>query len=307
MKFSIIVPVYNVEKYLRKCLDSIINQTYKDFEVIVVNDGSPDNSQSIIDEYVNNYPEKMKSYIKPNGGLSDARNYGMNYVTGDYVVFIDSDDYIKEDMLEVINSNIADNEDVVGYGLITVDENYNVLDSNVKVWFDTTDGENAILKLINSRFAFETACTYAYNVEYWKKNNYKFEVGKYHEDFGLTPIVIAKANRVKYLNYLGYYYLQNSNSITKNPAIAVKKAYDVLFYYDRLIRFADTMKNASASKYLKSYVANAVLTKKGELDGEEKKKYIKEIQKRDVCGNLLGDTFKRKVKKFVCRIKLIFD
>lgn len=306
MKFSIIVPVYNVEKYLKKCLESIINQTYNEYEVIIVNDGSPDNSQEIIDEYVNKYPEKVKSYIKQNGGLSDARNYGLNYVTGDYVIFIDSDDYVKSDMLETINKNIKNNEDIIGYGLITVNENYEELDSTIKVSFDTTDGENAILKLINARYAFETACTYAYSIKYWKKNNYKFEVGKYHEDFGLIPRVIAKANTVKYLNYAGYYYLQNANSITKNNNIAVKKANDVLDYYEELIKTADTMKNEKAKLYLKSYVANAVLVKKDTLVGEDKKKYIEEIKKRNVCDNLLSDTLKRKIKKCICRFKLVF-
>ena len=118
MKFSIIVPVYNVEKYLKKCLDSIIDQTYKNYEVIVVNDGSPDNSQAIIEEYKKNYPNKIKAYNKQNGGLSDARNFGLQYTTGDYVIFVDSDDYVKNDMLEVLNNNIKENEDVIGYPLL---------------------------------------------------------------------------------------------------------------------------------------------------------------------------------------------
>ena len=83
MKVSVILPVYNVEKYLNKCLDSLINQSLDNFEIIVVNDGSPDNSQKIIDEYVSKYPKIVKSYIKENGGLSDARNYGIKKAQGD--------------------------------------------------------------------------------------------------------------------------------------------------------------------------------------------------------------------------------
>ena len=96
MKFSIIVPVYNVEKYLKRCLDSIQNQTYDNFEVIIVNDGSPDHSQEIIDEYVK-HDDRFLSYQKENGGLSDARNYGVKYATGDYLLFVDSDDYVSSD------------------------------------------------------------------------------------------------------------------------------------------------------------------------------------------------------------------
>ena len=91
VKVSVVVPVYNVEKYLAKCLDSLVNQSLKDMEIIVVNDGSPDDSQSIIDRYVRDYP-MVKSYIKENGGLSSARNYGLMHTHGEYVGFVDSDE-----------------------------------------------------------------------------------------------------------------------------------------------------------------------------------------------------------------------
>ena len=97
IKVSVIVPVYNVEKYIDKCLDSLVNQTLKDIEIIVVNDGSPDNSQKIIDKYVKKYPNKVKSFIKENGGQGSARNLGMEYAKGEYISFVDSDDWIDFD------------------------------------------------------------------------------------------------------------------------------------------------------------------------------------------------------------------
>ena len=100
MKVSIIVPVYNVEEYLRKCLDSLVNQTYQNIEIIVVNDGTKDNSQSIVDEYKKKYSKIIKSYIKENGGLASARNYGVDKATGEYIMFVDSDDYIDTKMVE---------------------------------------------------------------------------------------------------------------------------------------------------------------------------------------------------------------
>lgn len=99
-KVSVIVPVYNVEKYIQKCLESLINQTLKDIEIIVVNDGSTDNSDNIIREYVKKYNDKIKYYIKKNGGLSDARNYGLKFATGDYIAFLDSDDYVDTTIYE---------------------------------------------------------------------------------------------------------------------------------------------------------------------------------------------------------------
>ena len=107
IKVSVIVPVYNVEKYLNQCLDSLVNQTLEDIEIIVVNDGSPDNSQSIIDDYVKRYPKKVFSYIKKNGGLSSARNFGVEKAKGEYLAFVDSDDYIKKDMY-VLNKIFKD-------------------------------------------------------------------------------------------------------------------------------------------------------------------------------------------------------
>ena len=95
VKVSIILPVYNVEQFLPRCLDSIVNQTLKEIECIVVNDGSPDQSQQIIDEYVKKYPHLFKPLIKENGGLSDARNYALSYVRGEYIGFVDSDDWIE--------------------------------------------------------------------------------------------------------------------------------------------------------------------------------------------------------------------
>ena len=99
-KVSVIVPVYNVEKYLEKCLESLVNQTLKSIQIIIVNDGSSDNSQEIIDKYAKQYPNKIFSYIKENGGLGDARNYGLNYAEGEYISFVDADDWVDEKMFE---------------------------------------------------------------------------------------------------------------------------------------------------------------------------------------------------------------
>src|SRR5699024_7335683 len=114
IKVSIIVPVYGVEEWLSRCLDSLVNQTLNDIEIIVVNDGSPDNSQAIIDEYERKYPDMVKGYQKENGGLSDARNYGMKYATGEYIAFVDSDDYVDLTMYEKLYLKAKeDNADAV--------------------------------------------------------------------------------------------------------------------------------------------------------------------------------------------------
>ena len=107
VKVSVIVPVYNVEPYLDKCLNGLVNQTLKDIEIIVVNDGATDNSQQIIDRYAKQY-DNVISLVKQNGGLSDARNYGIPYATGEYIGFIDSDDFMEYDMFEVLYKKESD-------------------------------------------------------------------------------------------------------------------------------------------------------------------------------------------------------
>ena len=99
-KVSIIVPVYNVEKYIRRCLDSLVNQTIDDYEVIFVNDGSPDNSKDIILEYMEKYPDIIKLYDKENGGQGSARNLGIKKATGEYLGFVDSDDFVNLEMFK---------------------------------------------------------------------------------------------------------------------------------------------------------------------------------------------------------------
>ena len=114
MKISVIIPVYNVEKYISKCLDSIVNQTLESIEIIVVNDGSLDNSQEIIDEYVKKYPKKVKSFIKDNGGQGSARNIGLQHAKGEYISFVDSDDWLELNTLkEMYNLAKKNNSDVV--------------------------------------------------------------------------------------------------------------------------------------------------------------------------------------------------
>ena len=124
-KVSVVVPVYNVERFLDTCLNSLVNQTLDDIEIVVVNDGSQDNSQRIIDGYVRAYPNKVKSFIKKNGGLSDARNYGISKCIGEYIGFIDSDDYVNLDMYENMYKKAKEQDfDVVVCDLRYVYDNY---------------------------------------------------------------------------------------------------------------------------------------------------------------------------------------
>ena len=141
-KVSVIIPVYNVEKYIDKCLSSLVNQTLKDIEIIVVNDGSPDNSQKIIDKYVKKYPKKIKSFIKENGGQGSARNFGLTKANGEYIGYVDSDDYVELDMYEKLyNKAKTNNYDIVTCGNYNVSENYEnkIVDNIVTIYKSKTE------------------------------------------------------------------------------------------------------------------------------------------------------------------------
>ena len=298
MKFSIVIPVYNVEKYIDRCLKSIVNQSYKNYEVIIVNDGTPDNSVDIIKKYTKKY-KNFTLYTKENGGLSDARNYGVDYVTGDYLLFIDSDDYINKDLLKELNTTLEEKEyDLIKFKINLVDDEGNFIRSENGL---NVSKEVSLSEIFGEEFC-EPAWTYCYNATFFKDNKFKYLKGKIHEDFGLTPEIIMKASNIFYLNYFGYNYVQRENSImtTKSVEKDIKKAYDMLEQFDRLIKIE--YENDNYIKIYKSFLANAVISKSKTLKGNPKREYIKELRKRKVVDYLLDDTFSRKMKKILFRI-----
>lgn len=302
VKFSIVVPVYNVEEYLAKCLDSILNQTYRDFEVIVVNDGTPDNSQAIIDKYAKN-DKRIKSYIKKNGGLSDARNFGVKKANGEYLLFVDSDDTINKELLEKINEVIDKDVDVIRYQINKIDDKSYVDASNT---FTNVTGEEAFIKLIDNSW-FVTACSSAYRMEYWKKNNYKYALGRLHEDFGLTPYVYINAKKVTAIDYVGYNYYFRNNSIMNdnNREKILKKNEDCLYHFDKLRELIDNNKKVSAKgrKYYNSFIAYTLINRTNIIqDKDILKDYLLELKKRDIGKYLIDDSIFRKMKKILFNI-----
>lgn len=298
MKFSVIVPVYNVEKYIKDCIDSILNQSYDNFEVIIVNDGSPDDSQKIIDEYVKK-DKRVKSFIKENGGLSDARNYGVKEATGDYILFVDSDDTINKDLLLELNK-VADKDiDIIRFQMLKINDNETICDRCDS--FKKISGEEAFIKLTKTSL-FVTACSSAYRLEFWNENKYQYAKGKYHEDFGLTPLVYISAKYVSCIDYEGYNYFLRENSIMTNndDSKLIKKNEDCLYHYKYLM---DSIKNVNVSnngiKYYKSFISNAMINRCDILEGKILKEYIKELKNEKVGSNLLDDTISRKLKKLV--------
>lgn len=241
---SVIVPVYNVEKYLSRCLDSLVNQSLKDIEIIVVNDGSPDNSQKIIEDYQKRYPQIIRGYKKQNGGLSDARNYGIKQAEGEYLVFIDSDDYVETNMLEVMYKKAKENNfDVIACDIKYIYEDTGdsrVISSNIKK--DILD-KNEIKKLLLN--IYPSACNKMYKRNLFK-NNFEFKKGILFEDVEFTHRLIPKIESIGIVNQALVNYVQRDGTITKT---ADKR---ILGYIDNMNGIIDYYKK---NNYYEEYKA----------------------------------------------------
>ena len=293
-KFSIIIPVYNVEKYLEKCLDSIKNQTYKDYEVIIVNDGTKDNSMDIAKKY------DFKIINQKNQGLSAARNTGVKNATGDYLLFVDSDDYLEKDLLKELNKSLKNNPDLVRFQIKEVYEDGKEINYPEEE-FQNKSGVEAF-SIISKYHFVENAWAYLYKKTFYEKNKFKFKEGTIHEDFGIVPLIIMKANKVNSINYLGYNYLQRSGSIMsqKNYEKTKKKVED--FYNHYLYLIEEINKTSLDSKVFKSFISNSLIIKICELDNKDYQEYKKLLKKEKVFDNLLVDTTTRKIKKILLKI-----
>ena len=307
-KVSVIVPIYNVEKYLEKCLDSLVNQTLEDIEIILVNDGSTDNSGEIAKKYANKYKDKIIYLEKENGGLSDARNYGLEYVKGDYISFVDSDDYISKNLYSELVKYMDEDYDMIKFKILTVDLKNNKIIENKTEKFENKTGEEAFDILYKTDKMTEVAWGYLYKASFWKENNFKYSINMYHEDFGLTPLVILKAKKVASTNILGYYYVQSDKSITRNSDEnkKLKMSYDLLKFYDNMVKKIEKYDISKKSKEnIKIYYTNCILLEIKNISSKiERQKYIKEIKKRKMIKNIKVRNFKQLIKRIILGINI---
>lgn len=208
-KVSVIVPVYNVENYLARCLDSLVNQTLNEIEIIIVNDSTKDNSQIIIDQYQKRYPTKIKSFIKENGGVGDARNFGLKYAEAEFIGFIDSDDYVEISMYEKMYKSAIDNNS----DLVVCDLEYVWEKNNEK---ETMFGYNPISK-VNINKSIFLAPLFSWNKLYRKKlfidYNIYFPKGLWYEDIPVVVPIFSLAKNISYVNETMIHYLQHDSSI----------------------------------------------------------------------------------------------
>lgn len=227
-QLSIIVPVYNVEKFLDKCLSSILSQTFTEFELILVDDGSTDGSGEICNRYAES-DNRIHVIHKKNGGLSSARNQGIITARGEYIGFCDSDDWVEPDMYkELMSAALNENADIAICRLQRITSQGNILDTIGYTNYCTLDNCTATKEILRD----EPMPSYAVNKVY-KRTLFKrieYPLDRYFEDTATTYKLISRANKIAITPYVGYNYLYNPDSLSNNKSIdyskVVKREYD---------------------------------------------------------------------------------
>lgn len=208
---SVIVPAYNVEKFIGKCIDSILRQSFKDFEVLLIDDGAKDSTPEICDACAKK-DSRIKVYHKENGGLSDARNYGIDRMQGKYVTFIDSDDYVDSGYFEYLYGLITQEEDVqiaiCGKKSVREDENAS---PDPETFHEIITGERAVQKMLCGHGSGHSAWGKLYSANLWK--TVRYPKGKIYEDYATTYRVMALVDKAAWGNAAMYFYVQHIESI----------------------------------------------------------------------------------------------
>lgn len=248
MKISVIVPVYNVENYLEKCLSSLANQTLQEIEILVINDGSKDNSQQIINQFQEKFPEKIKPFIKENGGLSDARNFGIDKAVGEFLAFVDSDDYVSVNMLEeMYDLAIKNQAELVICNLQKVDENGNVTQKLTQI-------PNLSEKIdLEKNFSVFSDISYFACNKIFKRALFegkRFQKGMHFEDIELIPQILLQCKTLAKTDAFHYQYLERSNSISKSHT---ERGLDILKAVENVENAFKNSVYSSKQKELKGF------------------------------------------------------
>ena len=232
-KVNIVVPIYNVEAYLERNLESLRTQTYQDIRVLCVNDGSTDNSQEVIDKFVA-MDKRFESYVKTNGGLSDARNYGLKYVNSEYVMFIDSDDFCEPEMVELCVKQMEDNH----LDMVVFAYNQYYVETGTKERVDLSIPDGVYFLSSRPEILAKTpnaAWNKMYRTKLFLDNNIEYPFGYRHQDLGTTAKLMYHSNKIGYINKPLYNYLiDRPNNITMQVD---KKIYHIMEMCKEILDF----------------------------------------------------------------------
>lgn len=287
MRLSVIVPVYNVEPYLRKCVDSLLNQDLAsdEYEIVLVDDGSTDQCGSICDEYASRHIHVVALH-QANGGLSAARNSGIDEARGDYVFFVDSDDFVEPNVLKaLVDKAEADDLDVLRFNYRNVNERYEAFEPNKvsKPFMDYRDEVCDGPTFLVERLGY--GCyAWQFLIRRTLLEGCHFSEGIYFEDTDWTPRMLLKASRVTSIDLVVYYYLQRQGSITQS--VELKKKHKVV---DDKMSLIDTMKKlmgeAADKRWFEGMVAQLTLSVIDDVSTsfyKERRLYLRDLKSRKV-------------------------
>lgn len=271
---SIIVPIYNVEKYLCRCIDSIIRQTYQKIEIILVDDGSTDKSGIIADKYAR-MDNRIRVFHKKNGGLSDARNYGIDKAVGEYVMFVDSDDYIDMDMVKILLDNLKNSgADISMSAFYWIYDNEQIIPYKRYGDYTLYESDNKWEMLFTNETTMVVAWNKLYKTDIF--DNIRYKVGVLHEDEEIIHKILDRANRICYTDSKLYYYVKRADSIVS--AYSLKRFNDAEnAFYNRMM-FFDKKKLNLYHKYTMNlymhYILNHInMIPDNELNNKFRNKY----------------------------------
>ncbi len=304
-KVTIVVPVYNVEEYIIECFNSIAKQSYKDIECIFVDDCGTDNSikilENLLKSYSGNIDFKLIKHLK-NRGLSAARNTGLSVATGDYIWFVDSDDYIVDDSLYTIFSNLNNNFDIIVFDSLTLQLN-NI--TSLKKSPTCSNIDDIAKSACDSKIPF-WAQFKIYRTKFLKDENLKFEEGLYYEDVDFLLQILQKNPSVKTFNVLGYVYRKRLDSITLSKS-SPRKIESYFNLFNKCINLSTKIperKTLFLSIFI--YIFGACCTGILTLQPHDKKKYIQIISENKIkYANIIyhsGKTVKQKCISILLRI-----
>lgn len=229
-QISIIVPVYNTEKYLHRCIKSILSQSFTDFELLLINDGSTDNSGGICDEYSTKDP-RIRVFNKTNGGVSAARNLGLENAKGEWITFIDSDDWIESEMLSTLTNNNIDAE-------VVLCNFYQHTSKGTFIKNLGSDYSNTIKRLQYWLQSYTTACCMLIKKDLCMKHNIEFPTSiRYREDFYFTTQVMFYAKYVHKINQPLYHYCNTNESSATHSSLSKEQFQDIMMMHTAVINF----------------------------------------------------------------------
>lgn len=297
---SFIIPAYNARKTIVKAIESILNQEKSDidYEIIVVDDGSNDNLKDELKKYEN----KIRYFYKENSGVSDARNLGVKMSKGEYIIFVDSDDYISRSLLKDIQEYINKKIELIKWNPIFVDNDGNRLKQEKSVKFEMVTGEEGF----NLLFGKDNLIDCLWNYAIKKSLMLEFPSKMYHEDFRTMPLMILKAKSMVSIDKYEYFYVQSQNSIMRNTDIQKerKKIEDKITHYDNIMKELEKMNlNKRTKENVAIFITNSLLTGISDLNEENKNWAIKELKIRKVAKNIKIRNFKQLIKRIILEIK----